>query len=174
MIQLNAFPNVWPPSLKTNVRDFLSESSPANCKKKKKIVQVYWHDRKASYILHSLTSKRSQVTCVIHSHSMDKIMKKMVMTLKCKYWPKHNIQAYKLTLELYSRLLLTSLIHSVPWARNKSSISLLYIPKLYLHQRKVLQHNHSWATTLHLKLIFGSMLLRGGLCGAEDSLSQIC
>lgn len=81
------------------------------------------------------------------------------MNLSRKYRPTSDILECKLTSDLDSRLLLTSLIHSVPWARNKSSISLLYIAKLCLHQRKVLQHNHSWATTLHLKLTFGSMLL---------------
>jgi len=56
---------------------------------------------------------------------MDKIMKKMVMNLKCKYRPKHNIQAYKLTLDLCSRLLLTSLIHSVTW-QEINHLSLYY------------------------------------------------
>jgi hypothetical protein len=71
-------------------------------KEKKKIVEVYWHDRKASYILHSRTSKRSQVTCVIHSHGMDKIVKKMVMNLKCKYRPKRNIHITGIQADLRS------------------------------------------------------------------------
>lgn len=40
-----------------------------------------------------LTSQRSPVTCVIHSHGMDKtkIKKKLkVMNLRCKYQPKSN------------------------------------------------------------------------------------
>ena len=176
MIQLNAFPNVWPPSLKTNVRDFLSELSPANWGKKKKNHKKFtvMTKRLLTFYIHSPV-KGHQWLVLFTAMVWIKLWKQLkVMNLKCKYRPKSNIKECKLTLDLCSRLLITSLIHSVPWARNKSFISLLHIPKLCLHQRKVLQHNHTWATTLHLKLIFGSMLLWGGPCGAKDSRSQIC